>query len=311
MIARKSSFRAVVQEFSFPGDDTEYCDFQNMTVASVTRGSAALRLCRRWMPLVLVPLLSGCFAASSMVGVREPDLTRIQNAGQRSEVEKVLGKSLWRPGSAKGLSYEIYQFKSAKPPNPLLGTVTLGMDYITLGMMELNVKDLKYFAPVKQLAVAYDGRDRVRSVSRPWSVETAEPARRMRRLIPKDSGVPANARPSSIVQRDGSNPKAATLKWDRDVKVAVDGRGLEGQMAELKPGRHSVSYKAEFGGSVMYGAMVLSYDKTFSGVEMLAGRHYQLKNKRFYPGVGARVDIFWIEDVDSGETLGCSWSDSG
>jgi hypothetical protein len=251
-------------------------------------------------------LLSGCFATSALVGVREPDVTRIERATQRAEVEQLLGKPLWQPGVHKGLTYEVYQYKAAKPPQLLTGTVALGMDYFTLGMFEFNMMDVKHFAPVKQVAVAYKDQDLVRSVSSPWPVETAEPCRRMRSRIPKEVSGPANARPVAMFHGGPSNAKLATLKWKRYIQLAVDGRALDGTMAELPPGRHKLDYSSSMGGSIMYGAMVLSYDQSFGQVELLAGRTYQMKHKRFYPGLGSRVDIFWLEDIGNRETLACS-----
>jgi hypothetical protein len=41
-------------------------------------------------------------------------------------------------------------------------------------------------------------------------------------------------------------------------------------------------------------------------VELLPGRRYRLKSGRFYVWGRNRIDVFWVEDVDSGETLQAS-----
>jgi len=194
-----------------------------------------------------------------------------------------------------------------RPAQPVLGTAGLFLDYITLGMLEANLVDVKQFEPVKQLTIAYDEQDRVRVVSQPWLVTTVGPCRRMRSILPADSGVPLATRPLSVTDQSGFQSQVASLEVDRQINVAIDGRQVDGRFVELSPGRHTLSYNAELGGSVMYGASLLSYKNIFADFELLSGRTYRLKRERFYPGIGNRVDIFWIEDTDSGETLKCSW----
>jgi hypothetical protein len=242
-----------------------------------------------------------------MVGVREPDLTRIQPGDPRSQAERMLGKRLWRPGSAEGLTYDVYQYEAGRPAEPLWGTAVLILDVYTLGMAELPAADARKFAPVKQVAVAYDEQDRVRLVSQPWQVPggTFEPCRRMRSVLPADSGVPSTAHPSPTDRPPGVALEVAILELDSPIHATIDGRKVEGSVVELPPGRHTVDYQASLGGSVMYGATVLSRYGS-AEVELLPGRLYRLKHKRFYGWPRKRADIFWIEDVDSGETLHCA-----
>jgi hypothetical protein len=257
--------------------------------------------------VALILVLSGCAATSEFVGVREPDLNKIQMADQRSQVEQMLGKRLWRLGSTEGSTYDVYQYKAAQPARPGFGVFALIMDTLTLGMIEYNAAEAKKFWPVKQVAVAYDEQDRVRFLSQPWSVSAMGPCRRMRSIIPAISGVPSTVRPSTVAHQIGAASAVAVLELDKQIHVAIDGHKIEGQVVELPPGRHAVSYSANLGGSVLYGAMILTYDNTFDDVELLPGRHYRLKRERFYPGWEARADAFWIEDVDSAETLQCAW----
>ena len=260
-----------------------------------------------WAPVALMLLLSGCYATSVIVGVREPDLTSIQTGDQRSRVESMLGKRLWRPGLADGLTYDIYQFEAGRPARPLFGAMGLGLDVLSMGIMEFNTKDLRKFAPAKQVAVAYDEQDRVRFVSPPWLVKTDGPCKRLRSHLPADSGVPSTARPSPGVHLDGSASEVATLELDSQIQVTIDGRKIEGRVVELPPGRHTVDYSAALGGSILYGAILLSYDDILADVELVPGRRYRLKRDRLYPGYQQRADVFWIEDVESGETLHCAW----
>lgn len=259
-----------------------------------------------WVPVALGLLLSGCRATSIMVGVSEPDLATIRQGDQRSHVEKTLGKRLWRVGSAGELTYDIYQYQKERPAQPFLGATGLFMDYITLGMMEGNLVDVKEFEPAKQLSVAYDEHDRVRFVSQPWFVRAVGPCKRMRCVVPPDSGVPSAAGPLPVAGEFGTAPPPAIPEVDRQIQVRIDGHQAEKRVVELPPGRHTLNYSAALGGSVMLGPMIRSYDGVFADVELLSGRLYRLKRDRFYPGVGIRVDIFWIEDADSGEVLQCS-----
>jgi len=260
-----------------------------------------------WPSVVLILLLSGCAATSLMVGVSEPDLTKIQPADERSHVERMLGERLWRLGLADGLTYDIYQYKATQPARPVLGTVALGLDVLSLGIMEFNLRDAMKARPVSQVAVAYDEQDRVRFVSQPWDVAAVGPCRRMRSLVPADSGVPSTIHPCPMAHRVSSASEVAILELDRQLHVMIDGREIEGHVVELPPGRHAVDYSAILGGSHLYGAVLLPYDETFGYVEVLPGRLYRVKRERFYPGYRERADVFWIEDVDSGETLKCDW----
>jgi hypothetical protein len=262
---------------------------------------------RKWALATIFLLLSGCRSTSILIGVREPDIIKIQLGDQRSQVEKILGKRLWRPGLSDGLTYDIYQYALARPAQPALGTAGLFLDYITLGMLEAELADVPEFEHVKQVSVAYDGQDRVRFISQPWLVTRAGPCRRMRVVIPADSGVPPAARPLLVADQSGSPSEVATMELDNQIHVEIDGRQVEGRVVELSAGRHTLNYDANLGGSIMYGSMSLSYKNTFADFELLSGRTYQLKMDRFYPGAGNRVDIFWVEDTDSGETLKCSW----
>lgn len=249
-----------------------------------------------WAPVILFLLLSGCAATSMMVGVSEPDLSRIKLADQRSQVERILGERRWRLGLADEflLTYDVYQFDVDRPARPFVGAIVLGLDVISLGMLEFNVADVRKFTPVKQVVIVYDGQDRVRFVSQPWLVKEGGPCRNMRSLLPADAGVPSTLRPYPMAHPVGSASKVAILEFPPFMglfnhTVTIDGHKIEGNVVELSPGRHSVSYG--------YSLLV--------DVELLPGRLYRMKSKRFYPGYRAREDVVWIEDVDSGETLYC------
>ena len=108
----------------------------------------------KWLSLILIPVLFGCKAVSTTTGVREPDLTFLQHAERRVQVEKVLGRREWTPGSADGLTYEIYQFRAAQPSRPVLGAVILAVDALSFGSMEIGLRDANDF---KQLAIRGGG----------------------------------------------------------------------------------------------------------------------------------------------------------
>lgn len=260
--------------------------------------------------VLLILVLSGCAAKTELIGIKEPDLTKIRPKNHRIQVERILGKRLWHLGTADGLTYDIYQYDAEHPARPVAGIFILGVDYFFLGMPEGVFHDsLTQFQDVKQVAVAYDEQDYVRFISKPWEVPAPGPCRRMRCLLPADSNVPLDARPSPMVQEGGVVSETATLEIDKKIHVIIDGRKIEERVVELSPGHHAVSFSSELGGSFMLGSMSLSYDGMSTDVELLPGRRYRVKTKRYH-GWGTRADAFWIEDVDSGETLYCAWPSS-
>lgn len=250
----------------------------------------------RWLLPGLLPLLTGCMATHLIVGTREPELTQLQQARQRSQIEAVLGSRAWSAGEVGGLTYDIYQFKSQQPMRPISGTFLLGLDFFTAGLTEFDLADVKNFAPVKQLAVTYDVQDRVRHISAPWRVETAEPSRRLRSLVPPDAGIPANAYPPPLTAGTGNNPAPATLHFPVlaglfvSHPIQVDGHNIKGHTATMTAGWHTIDYNA------------LS-----TRVELHPGRDYRLIEERYYPAMDTAVTIVWIEDVNSRETLYSSW----
>ena len=242
-----------------------------------------------WKRAVVISLLSGCTATSMMVGVSEPDLTKIQPSDQRSQAEKTLGERLWRAGLANGVTYDIYEYEAAQPARPFWGMGMGVAEALTFGSAEMELHNRrKMFCPFKQVAIAYDAQDRVLFVSRPWSVVAPPPCRRMRSLLPADSGVPSTARPSLAADRPDSASKVAILKLGRaGTNVTIDSFEPEGRLVELTPGLHKVNY---------------------ADVEILPGREYILQHEEFFIEAGDRTyeRVFWIEDIDSGETLYCS-----
>lgn len=256
--------------------------------------------------MLLMLLLTGCTATSVLIGVREPKLSKLVTNAPRARVERTLGKRLWHAGSAEGVTYDIYQFKAAKGPRPVSGTIALGLDFFTLGLFEANISDLKRYAPVKQIAITYDARDCVQAVSLPWTVTSPGPCRNRRSLVPADSGVPTNVRPPPLARLSDSDAQVAILQRERAIHLTVDGRKLIERELRLKPGTHEVSFGSVLGGSVLYGAMFLSYEHTFGKVDLLPGRIYRVKTVRLYDLAPSREDFFWIQDMDSGETIGCT-----
>jgi hypothetical protein len=173
----------------------------------------------------------------------------------------------------------------------------LGLDVLSLGIMEYNMIDVMKADPVKQVAIAYDEQDRVRFVSQPWPVIRTGPCRRMRSLVPANFGIPSTVRPSPMAHPVSSASDIAILELDSQIH-AIDGRKLEGRViwksvvVELPPGHHTVNYSSA----------------VLADVELLPGRLYRVKRERSYPGYQTRVDFVWIEDVDSGEILHCDKS---
>lgn len=237
-----------------------------------------------WMQAVSALLLSGCAATSTMVGVREPDLSQIKPADQRSHVERILGDRLWRAGSDDTFTYDIYEYKEARSPRPVFGATWLSLDFLSFGFMPSARGIDEYSWPVKQIAVAYDGQDRVHSISQPWSVHEGPPCRRMRIHLPANAGVPSTVRPSSPTSASAAEAAVIKIDWLLGMAVEVDGRHPDGRVVGLPAGFHNVN-----------GA----------DVELLSGRVYRWTSERFTVGYRDYLRVFWIEDVESGETLHC------
>jgi len=84
-----------------------------------------------------------------------------------------------------------------------------------------------------------------------------------------------------------SASNVAFLELDSDIEVVIDGRKLEGDIVELPPGYYT-----------FYGY--------FNDIELLPGRLYQWKHENFHRG-RQFADVFWIEDFESAEVIGCAW----
>jgi len=247
----------------------------------------------KWLSLILIPVLFGCKAVSTTTGVREPDLTFLQHAERRVQVEKVLGRREWTPGSADGLTYEIYQFRAAQPSRPVLGAVILAVDALSFGSMEIGLRDANDFKPVKQVAVGYDDQDMVRFVSKEWLVDTPGPLRRMRSVLPKEANIPELARP--VPQPRQSDPAGQITILERELltKVEVDGSPLKGHQAKLEPGPHTVDYS-------------VGLTRGHGVIKMLPGRSYYIRSHHYITGYHTTGDLIWIEDQGSDEVLHCS-----
>jgi hypothetical protein len=252
----------------------------------------------KWLLLFLIPLLISCRAVSTIAGVREPNLDKFKQAGNRFQVEKVLGQPIWSPGSADGLNYEVYQFRPAEPARPTRGAVIFAVDALTLGLMEFNISRMDPSRAVKQVAVAYDARDEVRSVSKDWLVsdgwmmDTPGPGPRSRSSLPAEAGVPATAHPAPLARPDDPEGQSAILEWGMFFHVTVDGEPLPGRKARLKPGSHLVEYRHQTEHDVL------------ARVDLWPGRAYYLMAE--FPNNTAGIPGHsWIEDEDSHEILWC------
>lgn len=257
--------------------------------------------------MLAISMCMGCAAFSTAIGHSEPDPTKIQAGDTRNQVEHILGYRLWRPGSADGLTCDIYEHEVEKPAHPIVGAVVLFFDVFMAGAPEILLHDAQRFADVKQVAVVYDEQDHVQFVSKPWPVDgTVSQCRRMRSVLPKNSGVPPAARPSPTDRPGGAASEVAVLELECGSCATIDGHKAEGPVVELSPGRHTVTYQTTLGVSITMGEFEHSYHFS-ADVELLPGRLYRLKHERFYGWPSKYADLFWIEDVNSGETLYCVW----
>jgi hypothetical protein len=265
---------------------------------------------RSWLPWALLALLSGCASTALMMGAREPELASFKPGDTRLKVERKLGRPVWHLGSAEDLIYDVYQFEAERPPEPRWGGVALGFAFFTLGQSELWMRDARSFAPVKQVAVAYDGEGRVAVVSEAWEVQggVPPPCKRMRRYMTADEAHASLAELARVVPAVDDASAAGIVEmrptwvgFEIPVEATVNGQPQQGKVIELPPGLHTFEFRAEVSGR---------YVRTYSMsavLGVLPGRVYRLKQKRYYAFGGGADDLFWIEDVRSGETVYCSW----
>jgi hypothetical protein len=256
------------------------------------------RICR-WLPLAMLPCLLGCHATLVTVGHREQDLRPVQNAQNRTQMERVLGSPLWHPGATTGLTYEVYQFEAGRSARPFTGTMEFCLDAVTLGYTEALYGDTDLPPTYKVLAVAYDANNRVRFVSPSWLAKGPQPAWRMMSSVPDSSGVPKDVKPLPLIHWTGTNESEAMLElpwYDRwgalfdMVHVTVDGRKTKGSLTSLAPGSHEVTFDMDY---------IVFSEK----IEVLPRRVYRLNIERYRRNYWA--DITWIEDVQSREVLCC------
>ena len=239
--------------------------------------------------LVFPLLLSGCYATSLMIGATEPDLTKIPLGGHRSQAEEVLGERLWRLGLDGGLTYDIYQYKATREAQPISGAFVLAVDSFALGLTEMQYWEQRKFFLVKQVCVAYDDRDFIRFVSQSWPVpdDTLGPCRRKRTLLPINSGIPLDARPSSAgTNQSDSASNLAIVEVDLNVSGTIDNLKIDKpRVFELPPGFHT--FKDDYGIGFSF--------------ELFSGRLYRLKDYK----VNRLLHLLYVEDVNSGETIQC------
>jgi hypothetical protein len=248
-------------------------------------------------------MLFGCRATSVIVGVTEPSISGIKLGDQRTKAEEVLGKPLWHAGLADGLAYEIYQYPVARPGKPGIAPFVLLFYPFGLGLLELT-HDTTEFEQVKQIGVAYDAENRVRHVSEPWIVSDLGACRRMRSLIPVDSGIPVAAKPLLRNDQIGATSTRVRLHLINPSYATLDGRGADGPVVDVAPGRHTLRYAVCHG---FKGLGPLSSKKgpcteVVFDFELLPGRTYHLNRKDYYPP----ASVSWLEDIESGEVIQCS-----
>lgn len=257
-----------------------------------------------WFVVVLSFTLFGCRATSVIVGESEPSISNIQLGDPRTKAEKVIGKPLWHAGIADGLTYEIYQYTAERPAEPWIAPLVLLYYPMTLGMLELLAIDAKEFDQVKQIAVAYDAEGFVRVVSEPWLVSDLGACRRMRSLIPSDSGIPVAAKPSPQGDQIVPASTRASLHMVKPSYATLDGHGVDGPVVSLAAGHHTLRYAVcdSTKGWGPLSRMKGPCREIVWDFELLPGRVYRLNREDYWPP----ATVAWIEDIDSGETIQCA-----
>ncbi len=249
---------------------------------------------------------AGCTVVRCLLGADEPDLAAIKLGASREDAESHLGGRLWSPGSADGLTYEVYQYDVERPSLPLMAFAALCIDVITLGFAEYGLAHAREFAPFKQVAVGYDGKDKVRFVSQPWTVADNKigPGRRTRAALA--SGAALAARPEPGGDKSVRASHFAVLDLGSWGGVTIDGRKAGGRRVELLPGFHRIKAEQEI---MVPGRLLPSFPdyKVVADVELIAGHAYRADLKLFRGWPHGKAHVFWIEDLGTGEVLYCAW----
>lgn len=254
--------------------------------------------------------ISGCQSASLIVGVSEPDLAVIEQGTTRAQAERVLGRPQWRLGVADGAICDVYQFEAEREAAPGVGVMTLGLGILSFGASELLLSDARKFAAVHQVAAAYDQQDRVVFVTDRWqpAPEVVGPGRKMRKIIPSESGAPLRALPDpdDSVRGASRGVSVLDLRKGRSFTVQINGQRRGRERLELPPGRHTVEFRWR-AANAFIDAATLEDAPAQREIKLLPGRVYTLMHKRYYGFPQRKADVVWIEDAASGEVIDAVW----
>jgi len=111
-------------------------------------------------------LLNGCMAASLYNGKPGLDVGIVKEQMSRTEVERILGSPIREWNTPSGVVYRVYDYDAGVPPSTGDAAAIVFLDAISLGLSELiwAFTPLPEFRKRDQMAVSYDGNDRVLGV---------------------------------------------------------------------------------------------------------------------------------------------------
>ena len=114
---------------------------------------------------IMSALLNACAVGSALTTKKGADVSSIVPGVPRSEVERQVGAPEREWTTAAGVHYCVYSRLGDAPPDAGVAAAWLGMDIVTLGIVEMvplfTKKDAYERRHQHPMAVAYDRDDRV------------------------------------------------------------------------------------------------------------------------------------------------------
>jgi hypothetical protein len=115
--------------------------------------------------VILLRLLDACAVGSALKTQKGADISSIVPGIARSEVERLVGAPQREWSTAAGVRYCLYSRLGDAPPDAGVAAAWLGMDIVTMGIIEmvplLTKQDALERRHQHTMAVAYDREDHV------------------------------------------------------------------------------------------------------------------------------------------------------
>lgn len=120
----------------------------------------------RFVSLLLVCLMTtGCTVVAALQDVPGTDVSSVRPGADRHTVETIVGPPFREWSTGAGIRYCVYSYDGGRPGSGADASAMLIMDVISAGLFEffilLGTDGFERSGLPKQMAVAYDGSDRV------------------------------------------------------------------------------------------------------------------------------------------------------